>query len=140
MRHGGAQVDVVPFTAAYARIAQEAYLRYGRGSGHPAKLNFGDCVSYALAKASGQPLLFKGDDFPTRTWNRPRLARPGRLAWSARGRCWPSGLACLTKTDQARNWPARAQANSFSKRSRIRTWIASASSSQPKTHTESRWS
>lgn len=58
------QVDVVPFTAAHARIAQEAYLRYGRGSGHPAKLNFGDCVSYALAKASGQPLLFKGDDFP----------------------------------------------------------------------------
>jgi ribonuclease VapC len=50
-------------TEAQARIAREAYRDFGRGSGHPAGLNFGDCFAYALAKASGEPLLFKGDDF-----------------------------------------------------------------------------
>lgn len=40
-----------------------AYLRYGKGSGHPARLNFGDCFSYAAAKRKGVPLLFKGRDF-----------------------------------------------------------------------------
>ena len=43
--------------------AREAYRDFGKGSGHPAKLNFGDCLAYALAKAAGEPLLFKGDDF-----------------------------------------------------------------------------
>jgi ribonuclease VapC len=43
-------------------IARQAYLDFGRGN-HPAKLNFGDCFAYALAKATGEPLLFKGDDF-----------------------------------------------------------------------------
>ncbi|OJU40865.1 MAG: VapC toxin family PIN domain ribonuclease [Microbacterium sp. 69-10] len=46
-----------------ARIARDAYRRYGRGSGHPARLNYGDCFSYALAIARDEPLLFKGDDF-----------------------------------------------------------------------------
>ena len=46
-----------------ARIAREAYRDFGKGSGHPAKLNFGDCFAYALAKTTGEPLLFKGDDF-----------------------------------------------------------------------------
>ncbi|MGA9353083.1 MAG: type II toxin-antitoxin system VapC family toxin [Terriglobales bacterium] len=46
-----------------ARIARAAYRDFGRGSGHPARLNFGDCFAYALAKAKGEPLLFKGDDF-----------------------------------------------------------------------------
>jgi ribonuclease VapC len=50
-------------TAEQAFIAREAYRDFGRGSGHPAGLNFGDCFSYALAKATGEPLLFKGDDF-----------------------------------------------------------------------------
>ena len=43
-------------------IARQAYLDFGRGN-HPAGLNFGDCFAYALAKAAGAPLLFKGDDF-----------------------------------------------------------------------------
>jgi ribonuclease VapC len=54
---------VEPVTDEQARIAREAYRDYGRGSGHPARLNFGDCFAYALARASGEPLLFKGDDF-----------------------------------------------------------------------------
>jgi len=56
----------LPVTEAQARIAREAYRDFGRGSGHPARLNFGDCFAYALAKAMNEPLLFKGDDF-TRT-------------------------------------------------------------------------
>jgi ribonuclease VapC len=58
-----ASLAVEPVTEAQARIAREAYRDFGRGSGHPAKLNFGDCFAYALAKAVGEPLLFKGDDF-----------------------------------------------------------------------------
>jgi len=46
-----------------ARIAREAYRDFGKGSGHKAKLNFGDCFAYALAKAAGEPLLYKGRDF-----------------------------------------------------------------------------
>jgi ribonuclease VapC len=49
-------------TERHARIARQAYVDYGRGH-HPAKLNFGDCFAYALAKATGEPLLFKGDGF-----------------------------------------------------------------------------
>lgn len=52
-----------PVTEQQARIAREAFRDFGRGSGHPARLNFGDCFSYALAKALGEPLLFKGTDF-----------------------------------------------------------------------------
>ena len=50
-------------TADQARIARAAYRDFGKGSGHPAGLNFGDCFAYALAKTSGEPLLFKGNDF-----------------------------------------------------------------------------
>jgi ribonuclease VapC len=57
-----ARIEVAPVTERHARIARQAYLDYGRGN-HPAKLNFGDCFAYALAKATGEPLLFKGDDF-----------------------------------------------------------------------------
>ena len=46
-----------------ARIAREAFRDFGRGSGHPAGLNLGDCFAYALAKDTGEPLLYKGDDF-----------------------------------------------------------------------------
>lgn len=56
-------MEVVPFTPSQARLAQEAHPCFGRGSGHPARLNFGDCTSYALAKDTGEPLLFKGNDF-----------------------------------------------------------------------------
>jgi ribonuclease VapC len=58
-----AQVAVEPVTEAQAGIAREAYRDFGKGSGHPAKLNFGDCFAYALAKARNEALLFKGDDF-----------------------------------------------------------------------------
>jgi len=58
-----AQLVIEPVTEAQARVARDAYRDFGRGSGHPAKLNFGDCFAYALAKSSGEPLLFKGDDF-----------------------------------------------------------------------------
>lgn len=57
-----ASVEIVAFDAAQARLAREAFLRFGKGR-HPAGLNFGDCASYALARSRGAPLLFKGDDF-----------------------------------------------------------------------------
>jgi ribonuclease VapC len=57
------RIAVEPLTARQARIARQAYRDFGRGSGHPAKLNFGDCFAYALATDTGEPLLFKGDDF-----------------------------------------------------------------------------
>ena len=57
-----AAVDLVAVDAAQADVARVAYRTYGRGR-HRAALNYGDCVSYALAKVSGEPLLFKGDDF-----------------------------------------------------------------------------
>ena len=59
----GLQVEIVDVTAAQARRAREAYRDYGRGSSSPARLNFGDCFSYALATERGEPLLFKGNDF-----------------------------------------------------------------------------
>ncbi len=52
-----------PFTAAQAHIARQAYRDFGKGSGHPAGLNFGDCFAYALAIDSGEALLFVGNDF-----------------------------------------------------------------------------
>lgn len=58
-----ASVRVVEVTVQQARIGRAAYQDFGRGSGHPASLNFGDCFAYALAKETGRPLLFKGDDF-----------------------------------------------------------------------------
>jgi ribonuclease VapC len=58
-----ANIFIEPVTEIQARIAREAYRDFGKGSGHPARLNFGDCFSYALAKAFGEPLLFKGGDF-----------------------------------------------------------------------------
>jgi ribonuclease VapC len=56
-------IEVSPVTESQAKLAREAYRDFGRGSGHPAKLNFGDCFAYALAKNLGEPLLFKGNDF-----------------------------------------------------------------------------
>ena len=56
-------VSIVDFTAAQARIARVAYTKFGRGSGHSAALNFGDCFAYAVARDAGVSLLFKGNDF-----------------------------------------------------------------------------
>ena len=58
-----AQITIEPVTEAQARVARQAYRDFGKTSGHPAKLNFGDCFSYALSKSKGEPLLFKGQDF-----------------------------------------------------------------------------
>lgn len=58
-----AQIEVVPITDALGRKAVEAFARFGKGRGHPAQLNFGDCLSYACAMAHDTPILFKGDDF-----------------------------------------------------------------------------
>ena len=60
---GAARVRVEPFTESQARIARAAYQRFGKGSGHPARLNMGDCFAYALARELSEPLLFKGADF-----------------------------------------------------------------------------
>ena len=57
------RIGIEPVDEAQARVARQAFRDYGKGSGHPAGLNFGDCFSYALASVTGQPLLFKGDDF-----------------------------------------------------------------------------
>jgi ribonuclease VapC len=56
------QVSIVPFARNHLAIFYEAFQRYGKGR-HPARLNMGDCFTYAIAKASGMPLLFVGDDF-----------------------------------------------------------------------------
>jgi ribonuclease VapC len=58
-----ADLRVEPVTHDQARIARDAYRDFGKGSGHKAGLNFGDCFAYALAKATGEALLFKGNDF-----------------------------------------------------------------------------
>jgi len=59
----GMAIEVVPFGPEHVPVAHDAFARYGKRRGSPANLNYGDCFSYALAKVSGEPLLFKGDDF-----------------------------------------------------------------------------
>jgi ribonuclease VapC len=61
IHEAGMKIEAV--TENHARLAREAYRDFGKGSGHRAGLNFGDCFAYALAKAAGEPLLFKGEDF-----------------------------------------------------------------------------
>ena len=56
-------IVIVPFDETQAETARRAYERYGKGRGHPARLNFGDTFAYALASSRGLPLLYKGDDF-----------------------------------------------------------------------------
>jgi len=63
--------EVLPYDRQQAEDSRQAYLRFGKGF-HPAALNLGDCVSYALAKSLDAPLLFKGADFAqtdVRAWN-----------------------------------------------------------------------
>jgi ribonuclease VapC len=56
------RIEIFPFTESQARLARAAFERYGKGR-HPAKLNFGDCIAYAMARETGEELLFKGTDF-----------------------------------------------------------------------------
>lgn len=58
-----ANIVIEPVTEYQANVAREAYRDFGRGSGHPARLNFGDCFAYALAKTFREPLLCKGNEF-----------------------------------------------------------------------------
>jgi ribonuclease VapC len=58
-----AGITVVPITDSIARLAVEAYATYGKGQGHPAQLNFADCLSYACASSRRSQILFKGRDF-----------------------------------------------------------------------------
>ena len=66
------RISIEPVTEEQALLARQAYSDYGKGR-HPAGLNFGDCFAYALGKSSGEPLLFKGDEF-RRTDIQPALA------------------------------------------------------------------
>lgn len=66
-----AEIKVIPLDREQASIARRAFRRFGKGR-HPARLNFGDCMSYALWKVTGEPLLFKGDGF-TKTDVEPAL-------------------------------------------------------------------
>jgi ribonuclease VapC len=70
-----AGLRVEPVTEHQAAVARAAYRDFGKGSGHPAGLNFGDCFAYALAKDTSEPLLFKGGDF-THTDVQPALSGP----------------------------------------------------------------
>jgi ribonuclease VapC len=56
-------MTIEPVMPRHADIARQAYRQFGKGSGHPAGLNFGDCFAYTLSRASGEPLLYKGDHF-----------------------------------------------------------------------------
>ncbi len=69
------QVEITSVTPSQALLARAAHRDFGRGSGHPAQLNLGDCYAYALASETGQPLLFKGNDF-AHTDITPALAQP----------------------------------------------------------------
>jgi ribonuclease VapC len=59
----GSDIEIAQIDEAQARVALEARIRYGRGFGHPARLNYSDCFAYALARTRRLPLLFVGDDF-----------------------------------------------------------------------------
>jgi ribonuclease VapC len=56
-------IEVLPVTVEQGMAARMAYRDFGKGTGHPARLNFGDCFAYVLAKERDEPLLFKGNDF-----------------------------------------------------------------------------
>lgn len=56
-------IDLVPIRDTETRLALDAFDRFGKGTGHPAQLNMGDCFAYACAKTNGARLLYKGDDF-----------------------------------------------------------------------------
>ena len=86
-------IQIEPVTKEQAVIALDAYEKFGKGSGHPASLNYGDLFAYALAKQFGEPLLFKGEDFihtdisPAHSAGRPgpwwSAVSPGRASLGA---------------------------------------------------------
>ena len=58
-----ANIEIMGATPEHFGLSVDAFMKFGRGRNHPAKLNFGDCMAYALAKSLNAPLLYKGDDF-----------------------------------------------------------------------------
>jgi ribonuclease VapC len=72
------RIELAPFDAVQASAARAAYADFGKGSGHPAGLNFGDCLTYGLAKATGQPLLYVGEDFAHTDLHSARRDGPGK--------------------------------------------------------------
>jgi len=72
-----AGITIEPVTTEQAKLARQAHIEFGKGTGHPAGLNYGDCFAYALAKSMTLPLLFKGDDF-SKTDILPALLSPAR--------------------------------------------------------------
>ena len=83
LARAGAVIE--PVTEEQARVARAAYRDFGKGSGHPARLNFGDCFSYALARVLTEPLLFKGGDFgytDVVSGSRQRLPRGAMTIWT----------------------------------------------------------
>jgi ribonuclease VapC len=84
---GEAAIEIVPFAAGQAGLARYAYRRFGRGSGHPARLDVGDCFCYAPAIERSEPLLYKGDDLDhTDVRGAPGLtaqARHPQILWTA---------------------------------------------------------
>jgi ribonuclease VapC len=87
-----AGIQVEPVTPSQVRIARDAFRDYGKGSGHKASLDFGDCFAYALAKETGERLLFKGDDFGKQT-SPQRLTAADALLIGAANSPWHSGLS-----------------------------------------------
>lgn len=71
-------ISVEAVTVDRLRLARSSHARFGRGSGHPAQLEFGDCFPYALAQRRGAPLLFKGEDFAQTDVGRPPEAPTAR--------------------------------------------------------------
>jgi ribonuclease VapC len=57
------RIEIIPQTKSHVECARQGFEKYGKGRGHKAQLNFGDCAAYGLAKSLGAPLLFKGTDF-----------------------------------------------------------------------------
>ena len=86
-----ADVSVEPVTKEQAEIARQAYRDFGKGTGHPAGLNFGDCFAYSLARTTREPLLYKGDDF-TQTDIEPVLPRSSSKPSRDSGRAIDSGV------------------------------------------------
>ena len=74
-----AKIEVIPITEEIGRAALDAFERYGKGRGHPAQLNMGDCFAYGAARVLGVPLLYKGDDFAS-----TELARGARRVGKAK--------------------------------------------------------
>lgn len=70
-----ARINVLPVAAQEAAAALSAFSRYGKGRGHPAQLNMGDCFAYAMARNNRTSLLFKGDDFSKTDINAPSAER-----------------------------------------------------------------